>query len=134
MSVDTNITLPLHVRSDHILKVVAKCVGCPSVQTVFKDRQSEPFDPDLPSSRDNPWFVDFKSKSDLVIKTAGMPGNEISFGYLCFSDIVGNNYRWEIFPETEHENGKLLKPSSRVLPVAVGLRLVKFFWRHDQVQ
>lgn len=133
MGVDTRIMLPLHVRSEHAIKFAARVMGeeCemrtfPNTswkpRTLTVEETARPFDPDAPSSADNPWHLRFTGPKKEVISESG-----VDFGRFEFHDINGGFYSWLFFQETENEEYKLLNPSSYPVAIAVGRRLVEFF-------
>ena len=138
----TKIILPLSVSVDRLCMVVGKVVGAPVHLKTFPGQNlvrkrshgfdtievPVPFDPDRPSSRDNPWHVAFSGARADHPRTESPAGSgELSHGYLAFTDQAGTAHRWFFHQETEDEDHKLLSPGSHGLAVAVGRRLVRFF-------
>ena len=137
----TKIILPLSVSVDRLCMVIGKVVGAPVHLKTFPDQKlfhrkrgfdtievPVPFDPDRPSSRDNPWHVAFSGAwADRPRAESPAGSGELSHGYLVFTDQAGTAHRWFFHQETEDEDHKLLSPGSHGLAVAVGRRLVRFF-------
>lgn len=132
MGANTKIMLPLHVRSEHILQVVGKCVGVSFVKEAFEGNNGviPEFDPDAPGSNQNPWHITFKSRQSFQVLAA--QGDRLDFGQMLFTDIAGQAHGWYFHQETDTEDHKRLDPPSSSLGVAVGRRLVRFFGGHVQ--
>ena len=138
MGVNTKIQLPLHVRGDYVLKVIAKVVGEPWSKGNFgKDRiihingrmetikETIPFDPDQPPSETNNWHLQFENlHKTLKIQPSGFT-HEMST--VMFTDAGGTSHGWYFHTEDEHERFKQLSPAAHALAMAVGRRLVSFF-------
>lgn len=123
MSVDTNIKLPLWVRSESVLKVIGKSVGVPFSFGTINQR---PYHEKNPSDNLNPWFLKFNSSGDSYIKSKPVDYASSAVDFL-FQDISGSLHKWLFFHETEDEDFKLLNPNQSAMSVAIGRRLIQFF-------
>lgn len=140
MGSSTQLYLPLHVRANDLLMVVAKVAGeAWSLRTFDKDEGSRlarrvpvPFDPTLPASLENPWHVRFDRKDGPQIS---LTGNQAENFRLLFQDAAGAEHAWSYFPGYDQRDpddrfvrrAHHLFPSSTPLAVATCIRLARFF-------
>lgn len=140
MPANTSIILPLHVRSDHLARVVAKLMQVPCQQRSFDQthwetdsagnrqeiKEPAPFDGSQPSSAHNSWFVEF-DKTQMPAYTQDGWNCPLYRSDLVFQDPTGTKHAWPFFSEPEDEKGKSLLPDMDALALAIGWRLVTFF-------
>lgn len=136
MGSSTKIYLPLHVKGENVLFVIAKVVGEEWVQGNFGKQVFErgsltqknlpkPFDPTRPGSEENDWHIKFVRRDDkLAVKAAS---ERMDYGYMHFGDAAGTEHAWFWSVEDECETHKTLSPGAHALGMAVGRRLVAFF-------
>ena len=138
MGVNTIIQLPLHVRADYVLQVIAKVVGEPWTKGNFGKQRStrvngrwetivEPiaFDPERPPSPGNPWHLQFERlHTSLKVQPADTSHN---IATMIFTDLGGERHGWYWHTDDPDEQFKTLSPGAHALAVAVGRRLVAFF-------
>ena len=128
MATSANIRLPLHVKGEHILQVIGKCVGVPFRKETFEDYKGDRpvFDPAVPGSNENPWHITFCPEGS-VFELTPAKNSSLSFGQLFFTDMADQRHSWSFHQETDTDDHKLVSPVSSSLAVAVGRRLVLFF-------
>lgn len=142
MAENTIISIPLHVRNDYLVQVIAKVVGeewvhegTRDAQKVIKNGRSYimevpiPFDVDQPTSKENTWSIKF-SRRNKGLGIDMSASKDAGHGSLAFVDASGNPHSWYFHAENENEVDKLLRPGSHGFAVAVGRRVVKFFGGH----
>lgn len=148
MSESTRIRLPRTVKSDQLAKVIAATMGAPfqkvslikpweeNRQTQHGERPAskfEAFDPTLPSSSDNPWYLRCDEKNRLVSfqkqPTPDSPAvfDDLSHFWMEFRDAADQKYSWPLSPEGDLEYEQVLLPDTCALAAAVGIRVVRFF-------
>jgi len=120
MGLNTVIRLPLHVRTNQVLEVLARVAGEAYRLEAF---ERAAFDPGEDPGEDNPWHVRFKRRQLQARPSRGC----MDFGYLQFQDAAGQNHAWAWHTEDEMEQYKSLRPGAHALAVAAGRRLVRFF-------
>lgn len=140
MGVNTNIYLPVHVKTKRVFEVIQKTMGVEFFKTSFSNNQTirkngklehisspSPFNPDLPCSKKNPWYMiaNEKTKGEIELTST-------SYFNFKFNDISGNYYtclyHLEIdFKDNIELGSKFLNPSSSILWCAIGKRLIDFF-------
>ena len=127
MSEDTHIIFPVHIRSKHILCVVAKIMAVP--HTIGAHRGGR-IDPSRPAGLDNRWHIAFDDSHQqigFVAVDSEITKTDSGISDLTFTDPAGGRHSWMFFPESDFEDRKVLLPNAGALPVAVGRRLVEFF-------
>lgn len=147
MGSSTNLFLPLHVRNEDVLKVLARIMGEAYHLATFDKQETVsfkphktiqvpvPFDPEKPSGPDNPWYVRFERERRGLGLVPAISSNDYSFFNMEFVDLVNTPYRWSFFTDYDQRDcdglfvrrAKLLSPSSTTTAVACCIRLAKFF-------
>lgn len=146
MGSTTNLFLPLHVRNEDVLKVLARIMGEAFHLATFDKQKTVSFrphktiqvpvafDPAAPAAPDNPWHVQFEREREGLGLSAVTP-NDYSFFRMEFVDAAKNPYSWSFFTDYDQRDSdglfvrraKLLSPSSTITAVACCVRLAKFF-------
>lgn len=146
MSASTNLYLPLHVRNDDLLMVLAKIMGETYRLATYDDQKvvsyrpfrtekvPRPFDPTLPCSEENPWHIEFdRSRQGLQMSLSS--ASDTQNFRLNFVDLAKNPYAWNYFTNYDQTDSDglflrrahLLSPSSTNIAVAACVRLARFF-------
>jgi hypothetical protein len=139
MNSDVHILLPFHVRSGPLMKVMARLAGSdcwrvgregvewpmgPGQKGRFVDL---PFQGDLPSSADNPWFVQFEHPP--YSQPSLSQHHDFEHGRLCFQDGARQHHSWIFFPEYSDSflESKLACADSIALNAAIAEGVIAFF-------
>ena len=120
MGVDVKISLPLHVKGEYLLLVLAKLADLPLEKVSIGDKEA---DLNLACSMDNTWCL-WSSEDDISFKM------ESKISPDCGTIIYRNAFdRRSLFYHriTEDEDRQLLSARSNPWNLALGERLVRFF-------
>ena len=123
------IVLPLHVRSDHLSKVIGVLMHEPK-QAVFlrdgsggvaRENQAGPSEPAGPR---NDWHVKLEKTPTFTLWPASNPAEALT---LTFHDREGHEFAWMFSRESEFEEGQTLYPDDSAFARALGKRICQFF-------
>ena len=130
MSSNTIINLPLHMRSDHLVKVLGALVGEPFDTKLKNKHWGGLANPKQPAEKDiNPWTVEFRRKAEDGFGMTPVEDvlDPLSMGRLSFHDMADQRHSWCFFQETGEGFFKCLMPDKSALAIAVGKRLLAVF-------
>lgn len=122
-----SIILPFFVATEKVLQVIAKVVGCPVIKKTLLDKNYEfyNFDPDLPCSDDNIWYIEFNKNEVYYEHSVPINYDIVS---LYFKDLNNKSHIWSgLGTNNQNEIGKNFNPVSTFTNIAIAKRLVDFF-------
>ena len=135
MSSSCNIFLPIGTTNEKITEVLARLMGAEMIQDSFEKQSfsrssrdmvkvKEKFDPALPSSKTNSWFVQVEGAE---MQSSDKFNPSYNHFQLVFKDMAETRYMWNFSTETESEKYKLINPGSYAMSGAVAKRMIDFF-------